>query len=588
MISIPASRPVILACYRRVMTSPIEDYALLGDGRGSALVGRNGSIDWMCRPRFDSPASFSALLGTPEHGRWLLAPTAPAETSRAYLRDTTVLRTTHTTAAGSVEITDAMPRASERTILVRTVSGLSGAVEMRQDWRVRPNYGEERPELCVTDDGYEAGAARLLSSVPADGVFTVSKGETVTIVMGEGSELPSPDEARDLVRQTIENDRCWMEQAVTGVPREDLVHRSLLTLRTLVHEPTGSAIAAPTTSLPEDFGGSRNWDYRYCWLRDSAFHFTALAAAGFTAEPARWQRWLVTAMGADASTVQPLYRIDGGRDLKERHLDHLPGYLDSRPVRVGNAAAEQMQFDVYGEILDALHTIGAHGVPPTAESWHMVSALLNGLSDRIDEDDHGIWEIRGPQRRFTHSRVMIWAAYDRGLRLARLYDLPAPEAEWTRTRDALRAEIMEHGFDQDRGSFTQHYDTGEVDASLLMLPMVGFVAGDDPRMLGTIAAIEEDLLRGGLPLRYRTESGVDGLEGHEHSFLICAFWLVIAYASAGQREKAEALFERLAGLTNDVGLLSEEYDTAHGRMAGNFPQAFSHLGLVLAALALAE
>lgn len=582
------------------MTAPIEDYALLGDGRGAALLGRTGSIDWLCRPRFDSPAWFSALLGTPDHGRWLLAPSdvvasaaapegAPiTSTTREYLSGTTVLRTVHSTPSGVVEVLDAMPRAAQNGIVVRTASCTSGTVEMQQDWRVRPSYGAEAPELHGTDGVWTAGPARLRSPVPARGAFTLAAGESVTLVMGEEPGLPDPDEARALVDRTIADDREWIARAADGLPHEDAVRRSLLTLRTLLYAPTGAGVAAPTTSLPEDFGGSRNWDYRYCWLRDSAFHLTALASAGFTEEPERWQRWLVSAMGPGASAVQPLYRIDGGRDLEESHLDHLPGYLDSRPVRVGNAAAEQMQFDVYGEILDALHVIGEHGVAPSEACWRMVTALLEDLSGRLDEDDHGIWEIRGPKRRFTHSRVMIWASYDRGLQLAETHGLPAPVEEWRRIRDELREEILEHGFDEDRGTFTQHYGTAEVDASLLMLPMVGFIAGDDPRMLGTIAAIEEDLLRGGLPLRYRTESGVDGLEGDEHTFLICAFWLVIAYASAGLRAKAEALFERLVGLTNDVGLLSEEYDTTHDRMAGNFPQAFSHIGLVLAALALAE
>jgi GH15 family glucan-1,4-alpha-glucosidase len=368
----------------------------------------------------------------------------------------------------------------------------------------------------------------------------------------------------------------------------DVVRRSLLTLRMLTHEDTGGIVAAPTTSLPEEFGGERNWDYRYCWLRDAALTLGSLIEAGYTEEALLWRGWLLRAVAGDPEDLQIMYAVDGARRLPEAVLDHLPGYEGSRPVRIGNAAVEQRQSDVLGEVMIALEHARDAGLEPDDHAWAMQRVLVQNLAKVWRAPDNGLWEIRGPLRHFTHSRVMVWAAFDRAVHAVEQHGLPGPVEEWRRIRAEVRAEVLEHGFDRARNSFTQHYDTTEVDASLLVLSQIGFIEGDDPRMLGTIAAVEEDLTRDGLVLRYRTESGVDGIGGNEHPFLACSFWLVSAYAAAGRTADAHALFDRLVGLVNDVGLLSEEYDAARGRMAGNFPQAFSHLALVQAAFALAR
>ena len=371
------------------------------------------------------------------------------------------------------------------------------------------------------------------------------------------------------------------------MPHADVVRRSLLTLRLLTHEETGGIVAAPTTSLPEDFGGERNWDYRYCWLRDAALTIEALISAGHTDSAVLWRDWLLRAVAGDPEDLQIMYKVDGARRLPELTLDHLPGYAGSRPVRVGNGAVEQRQTDVLGEVMIALHTAREAGVDHDDNAWALQCVLMDNLAKTWQEPDHGLWEIRGPRRHFTHSRAMVWAAFDRAVRAVEEQGRPGPVDEWRRVRDLCREEVLTRGFDAARNTFTQHYDTTEVDASLLVLPAIGFIDGDDPRMLGTIEAIEHDLMRGGLLLRYRTETGVDGIGGDEHPFLACSFWLVSAYAAAGRTDDAHALFDRLVGLVNDVGLLSEEYDPFTGRMVGNFPQAFSHLALVQAAYSLA-
>jgi GH15 family glucan-1,4-alpha-glucosidase len=587
------------------MPLPIEDYALIGDLRTAALVGRNGSIDWLCLPRFDSSACLAALLGTEEHGHWQLCPEGDFESERHYLGDSGVLQTTFTTATGVVELVDLMPRGDRRADVVRRVRGVRGTVTMSHEWLIRLDYGEARPwvrreticgESVITAI---AGPDKLILRGPRlpvatdhrhNDTFDVAAGDELlfsTTWVPSHVDLEELGDLTDRIRATIEADEDWAGRCPDDVPHPDVVRRSLQTLRLLTHEATGGIVAAPTTSLPEDFGGERNWDYRYCWLRDAALTLGSLVRAGYTEEARLWRAWLLRAVAGDPEDLQIMYAVDGARRLPEHTLDHLPGYACSLPVRIGNGAVEQRQADVLGEVMIALeytrHAFGAFD----ENSWALQRALVDQLARTWDHPDHGLWEIRGEPRRFTHSRVMVWAAFDRAVRAVEEYDLPGEVDLWRRLRDTVREEVLEHGFDEGRDSFTQHYDTTEVDAALLVLPLVGFIDGDDPRMLGTIAAVEQDLLHDGLVHRYRTESGVDGLAGHEHPFVACSFWLVSAYAAAGRREDAEQLFDRLVGLTNDVGLLAEEYDPEGHRMVGNFPQAFSHLALVQAAFDLA-
>ncbi|HEU5038970.1 MAG TPA: glycoside hydrolase family 15 protein [Nocardioides sp.] len=588
------------------MALPIADYALIGDRRTGALVGRNGSIDWLCLPRFDSAACFAALLGTDDHGHWQLCPDGEYTVERRYVEGSTVLETTFTTADGVVRLTDLMPRGDGRSDVVRRLEGVRGTVRVRHVWRVRFDYGAIIPWVRRRTVGGEAvitaiaGPDQLVLRGPrlpsADDhrhvdEFDVEEGAVLTF---SATWLPShAPVARigapaDGIAQSVREGRQWAGRCRPDLPQPDLVRRSLATLRLLTDEQTGGIVAAPTTSLPEDPGGERNWDYRYCWLRDAALTLDSLMAAGYSDEAQLWRRWLLRAAAGDPQALQIMYATDGHRRLTELTLDHLPGYAGSRPVRIGNGAALQRQLDVVGEVMIALerarHVTGHADV----DAWSLQRALVDELSKNWQHKDHGLWEIRGPQRHFTHSRAMVWAAFDRAVRAVEEFDLPGPVDDWRALRDTVHAEVLATGYDEGRGSFVQHDETTEVDASLLVLPSIGFIAGDDPRMLGTIAAVEEDLIRDGLVLRYRTQTGVDGLAGDEHPFLACSFWLVSAYARAGRVADAEALFDRLCGLANDVGLLSEEYDAARGRMVGNFPQAFSHLALVRAAFDLAE
>jgi GH15 family glucan-1,4-alpha-glucosidase len=398
--------------------------------------------------------------------------------------------------------------------------------------------------------------------------------------------LPRPLETGHRMVETLLDSEDWADRCSYTGPYREAVLRSLLTLRILTHSETGGIVAAPTTSLPEDFGGERNWDYRYCWLRDASLTLRAFLACGYTGEAGLWRDWLLRAVAGDPADLQIMYAVDGGRELPERELDHLSGYAGSRPVRVGNDAVGQRQSDVVGAVMDALAMARDEGLDEDEDSWSLQRTLVDDLAEHWKARDHGLWEIRGPQRHFTHSRVMVWVAFDRAIRAVEEHGLTGAVDRWRQVRDDVRAEILEHGFNRERNTFTQHYETDAVDAALLMIPAVGFLPGDDPRVLGTIAAVEDDLLRDGLVLRYRTETGVDGVPGDEHPFLACSFWLVSAYAHAGRTEDARRLMERLLALTNDVGLLSEEYDVSGERMAGNFPQAFSHLALVEAATTL--
>ena len=587
------------------MSASIEDYALIGDRHTAALVGRDGSIDWLCLPRFDSPACFAALLGDERNGRWLIGPADDARVTRRYLGRSALLETTFTTDTGSVTLLDVMPTGDDRADVVRRVTGVSGSVRMRHEWVVRCDYGLVRPWVRRARLAGEevivavAGPDQLMLRGPrlpraADGrhedEFTVHEGEVLTFSttwVESWRELPHPIGWDDRIEATRVDQEEWAAPCSTELPHADLVARSLVTLRMMTLVETGGIVAAPTTSLPEDFGGERNWDYRYCWLRDAALTLESLLDAGFTEEAREWRGWLLRAVAGDPQDMQIMYAVDGGRQLPERELDHLPGYAGSTPVRIGNGAVSQRQSDVLGEVMIALQQARDSGITEDRHTWSLQRALVDDLASHWDEPDHGLWEVRGPRQHFTHSRVMVWVAFDRAVLAVEQHGLPGPVEQWRALRDEVHAEVLEKGFDPGRGSFTQHYDTTEVDASLLMIPLVGFLPPDDERVLGTIAAVEADLMRDGFLLRYRTTSGVDGLSGDEHPFLACSFWLVSALAAVGRLDEANHLMDRLCALPNDVGLLAEQYDVAGQRMAGNFPQAFSHLALVQAALRLA-
>jgi GH15 family glucan-1,4-alpha-glucosidase len=588
------------------MALPIEDYAVIGDTATAALVGSDGSVDWLCLPRFDSPACFAALLGDPDNGRWLIGPEGEYTSSRRYLGNTAVLESTYTTDTGEVRVVDVMPVADQRADIVRRVVGVSGTVGMRHEWVVRPGYGQIMP--WVTRQRVQgqpvivaiAGPDKLvlrgsLLPEPVDGRyrdrFDVSEGEELTFAttwIPSHRDVPELLEFDARIEATIARSERWASYCSYRGHYREAVLRSLITLRLMTHGGTGGIVAAPTTSLPEDFGGVRNWDYRFCWLRDASLTLEALLACGYSVEARLWRDWLLRAVAGDPRDLQIMYAVDGGRDLPERELDHLAGYAGSRPVRVGNGAVTQRQSDVLGEVMIALEMAREMCVPESEDSWTLQRVLVDHLAEHWDQPDNGLWEIRGPRRHFTHSRVMVWVAFDRAVRAVEQHGFDGPVERWRGLRDEVREEILTRGYDARRNTFTQHYDTTEVDASLLVLPLVGFVDGDDPRMLGTIEAVEKDLMQDGLLYRYRTETGVDGLPGDEHPFVACSFWLVSAYAKAGRVDDAHVLMRRMLGLLNDLGLASEEYDPVAERMAGNFPQAFSHLALVGAAVHLAE
>ena len=587
------------------MPLPIEDYAILGDTGTAALVGRDGSVDWLCLPRFDSPACFAALLGGPEHGRWLLGPVDGSATStRRYVDHSAALETTYTTDTGRVTVMDVMPISDHRADVVRRVTGVEGTVRMRHEWIVRMGYGRVRPWVRREDMHGEkvisavAGPDRLVLRGPrlpkAHGgrhldEWDVEAGDDLvfsTTWVASHHELPPPLDYQARIDETLDLTNAWADLCTYHGPYRDAVVRSLVTLRLLTHGGTGGIVAAPSTSLPEDFGGERNWDYRFCWLRDASLTLEALLDCGYAGEARHWRGWLLRAVAGDPQDLQIMYGVDGARELPERLLSHLPGYEGSTPVRIGNAAVDQRQTDVLGEVMVALQMARDLGLEEDKDAWSLQRKLVQELAEHWQEPDNGLWEIRGPRRHFTHSRVMVWVAFDRAVAAVERHGMAGPVERWRELRDAVHREVCEHGYDPKRNTFTQHYDTTQVDASLLVMPDVGFIAGDDPRMLGTIKAVEEDLLHHGLLLRYRTESGVDGLSGHEHPFLACSFWLVSAYAHAGRLDDAHALMRRLVALSNDVGLLSEEYDSVGKRFVGNFPQAFSHLALVGSAIAL--
>lgn len=588
------------------MPLAIEDYAFIGDLHTGALVGTDGSIDWLCLPRFDSASTFGALLGDSDHGHWTLAPVGGERcTSREYRGDSFVLVTRWETREGVVEVTDVMPVGNRRADLVRRVRGVRGTVRMRQILRIRFGYADALP--WVRQEHRDDGIPGLIAVAGPDSVvvrgrhfrgeglshvdeFEVAAWETVDTTLTwypSHREPPPPVDVDEELRRTTDWWTEWMGSCGDLGEHAAAVRRSLLVLRALTHEDTGGIVAAPTTSLPEEFGGERNWDYRYVWLRDAALTLQALLLHGFHAEAADWRNWLLRAIAGDPADIQIMYGIAGERSLPETESTTLPGYRGSHPVRIGNGAALQFQGDVFGEVMLALEQARLAGADEDEFSWPLQVALLGFLADNLDRPDHGIWEVRGPERWFTQSRAMMWAAFDCGVRAVREHGLPGPVDHWAATRDRLRDEIESRGFDAARGHYVQHYDGTEVDAALLTLPQIGFVAPDDPRMLGTVAEIERQLLHHGLVSRYRTATGVDGLPGGEHPFLACSFWLVGQYAHSGRVDDAARLLDRLVGFANDVGLLSEEYDPVGRRHVGNTPQAFSHLALVRAADALA-
>jgi len=589
----------------------IEDYALIGDCHTGALVGLDGNIDWLCLPRFDSPSTFGALLGDFEQGHWRLAPEgATIATSREYRDDTFVLVTRWVTDDGEVEVVDLMPHGDRRADVVRQVRGIRGRVAMAQALRIRFDYAAAVPWLRQAPEHDGAGPyshALIAVAGPdsvivrgprleADGMvhrshFRVSAGQTVNITMTwypSHREPPVAVAVGAAIRHTEKWWRAWASNIDATGPYARQVRRSLLLLRALTHEDTGGIVAAATTSLPESFGGKRNWDYRYVWLRDAALTLQALLAHGFNTEARDWRDWLLRAIAGDPADVQIMYGLAGERRLVEWELESLPGYRGASPVRVGNGAALQFQGDVFGEVMLALQQTRERGIEEDRTSWALQLALLDQVEQVMDRNDHGIWEIRGPLHRFTHSRAMMWAAFDCGIRAVEKGGMEGPADRWRGLRDQLRAEIETRGFDTELNSFVQYYGATAIDASLLILPQLGFLAADDPRMLGTVAAIERGLMRDGLVMRYEASTGVDGLVGDEHPFLACSFWLVQQYAESGRLDDAIVLMDRLVGLCNDVGMLSEEYDVGDQRHVGNTPQALSHLALVRAADAIAR
>jgi GH15 family glucan-1,4-alpha-glucosidase len=588
-------------------TTPIEDYALIGDCETAALVSRDGSVDWLCWPRFDSPACFAALLGTPEHGRWRIAPqdAAPERTRRRYRDDTLVLETTmEASGGGAVALIDFMPPRDGRSDLVRIVRGLRGRVPMRMELVLRFDHGRTVPWVTRRAETGDLRAVAgphqvtLRTGVPTHGEnlrtvaeFEVGEGEEVAFVLTHSPSHLPPPEPGDPRRQLAETEAFWADWMGTCPYRGSwsaAVRRSLVTLKALTFRPTGGIVAAPTASLPEVLGGSRNWDYRFCWLRDSAFLLTALTGAGFLEEAASWRDWLIRAVAGSPDQVQIMYGVAGERLLTETELPWLPGYAGSRPVRIGNGAAGQVQLDVLGEVIDALFQAHRRGLEPSATGWALARAIVGHLEEAWRRPDHGIWEVRGPPRHFTHSKVMVWVAFDRMVRAAEALRLDGPVERWRRARDEVHAEVCAEGFDPGLGAFTQSYGSRSLDASLLQIPLMGFLPANDPRVRGTVAAIERGLMADGLVQRYDPSTTEDGLERQdEGAFLACSFWLVEAMLIEGRTAEARAMFERLLALTNDVGLLAEEYDTRARRQVGNFPQAFSHVALVNAAFALA-
>jgi GH15 family glucan-1,4-alpha-glucosidase len=579
----------------------IEDYALIGDCHTAALVGRNGSIDWLCLPRFDSPACFAALLGTPEHGQWLLSPaTEVRRTSRRYREGTLVLETDYETDEGAATVIDCMPARTREPQLVRMVVGRRGRVPMRMNLVIRFDYGSIVPWVRRIEGGISAVAGADGLSVYGDvrmrgenlttvAEFTVSAGQRVPFALlwhPFHGPRPQPCDAEKAIAGAEQWWQTWSDRCTYRGPWREAVVRSLITLKALTYAPTGGILAAATTSLPEQIGGVRNWDYRYCWVRDAAFTLFALVRGGYLDEAKAWRKWLVRAVAGTPSQLNILYGLSGERRLTELEIPWLPGYEGSRPVRTGNAAYQQFQLDVFGEVMAALELAGQAGLEPEPNAWNLQRAMVEHLESQWQQPDEGIWEVRGPPRHFTHSKVMAWVAMDRAVRAVQVGRYPGPLERWRSIRDAIHDQVCRQGYDSQRNTFVQYYGGQAVDASLLLIPLVGFLPPDDPRVAGTVEAVQHELMADGFVKRYPESPEVDGLPHGEGAFLACSFWLVDCLVLLGRRAEAQRLFERLLALRNDVGLLSEEYDAQSGRLVGNFPQAFSHVGVINAACRL--
>ncbi|HEY5295158.1 MAG TPA: glycoside hydrolase family 15 protein [Gaiellaceae bacterium] len=586
------------------MAERIEDYALLGDLHTAGLVGRDGSVDWLCFPRFDSGACFASLLGSRDHGRWLIAPNSggPA-TERRYREDTLVLESEWQTPTGRVRTIDFMPPRGNNPDIVRIVEGLEGEVTMRTELIIRFDYGGILPwvrrvdeETLIAVGGPDALVLRTPIDLEPEGMthtaeFTVRAGDRVPFVLTWFPSAQRQPKRVDPERALAETEgfwRQWIESCEYDGMYRSAVHTSLIALKALTYLPTGGIVAAPTTSLPERIGGDRNWDYRYCWLRDATFTLIAMLNAGFTEEARGWRDWLLRAVGGDPAKMQILYGVAGERRVPESELDWLPGYAGSSPVRLGNAAHEQFQLDVYGELMDSLHLAWGHGLRPDEHAWSMQLHVMDFLEGAWDRPDDGIWEVRGGRQHFTHSKVLAWVAFDRAIEGVEQLDLRGPVDRWRRIRQEIHDEVCREGFNVELNSFTQAYGSADLDASTLLIPLVGFLPPDDPRVIGTVEAVQRHLTRDGFVERYATKDndGVDGLSGGEGVFLPCSFWLVDALLMLERNDEARELFEKLLDIRNDLGLISEEYDPAEKRLLGNFPQAFTHVGLVNSAFNL--
>ncbi|HEY7478272.1 MAG TPA: glycoside hydrolase family 15 protein [Actinomycetota bacterium] len=577
------------------MALPLEDYAMIGDTHTAALVGRDGSIDWLCLPRFDSGACFAALLGDETHGRWLLAPEAPpTRTTRRYREGTLVLETEHEVDGGAVRVVDLMSPRRGPARVIRLVEGLRGTVAMRSELLLRFDYGLAVPWLRPVRHGVAAvagpDAVELRTEAPLDirmgrvtSDFLIKAGQREAFVLmwyHSHEEPPARIDPWDSARRTTRFWRAWSDRCTYRGEWRDAVVSSLITLKGLTYRPTGGIVAAVTTSLPEEIGGARNWDYRFCWLRDATFTLYSLLMGGYAGEAEAWREWLLRAIAGDPRDLRIVYGLSGERRLPEMTLDWLPGYEGSRPVRVGNEAAGQRQLDVYGEVLDLLHQASREGLPHEATVWEIERRILDMLESDWRVPDEGIWEVRGGRRHFTHSKVMAWVGVDRAIRDVELFGFDGPVDRWRALRQEIHDEVCREGYDADMGSFVQSYGSHDLDAALLMIPLVGFLPADDPRVVGTIEAVRERLMLDGFVRRYDPSSGTDGLPGGEGAFLPCTCWLADCLALVGRDAEARELFERVLAVRNDVGLLSEEYDVERGRMTGNFPQAFSHVSLV--------
>jgi GH15 family glucan-1,4-alpha-glucosidase len=583
----------------------VEDYAMIGDLQTAALVGRDGSIDWCCFPRFDSGACFARLLGDSDHGRWLLAPAGGiTSATRRYRSDTLILESIYECPEGRVRAIDFMPPRGDQPDIVRIVESLEGAVPMLSELVIRFDYGSIVPWVRRVDHarvaiaGPDALCFRADTPVRGQDMTTVSEfvlepGRRVPFVLTwfpSHKPLPDPTDAEVALD---ESEAYWLEWASNCAhdgDYHDEIHSSLLVLKALTYGPTGGIVAAPTTSLPERIGGGRNWDYRFCWLRDATLTLRAMLRAGYLEEALAWRGWLLRAIAGDPADLQIMYGIAGERRLYERELEWLPGFEGSLPVRVGNAASEQLQVDVYGELLDAAYQTVVHGVPGDPAAWSVLTSLLRWLEDGWRQQDAGIWESRGPNRHFTHSKVMSWVAFDRAVRFHEEYGRPGRIEHWRRLRDEIHAQVLSESWCESKQAFAQSYGSDRLDASALLMPSVGFLPADDPRMVSTVAAIQRELMRGGLVRRYLPDDDgeVDGVSGDEGVFLACSFWLADVLALQGRTTEARELFERLLDLRNDVGLLSEEYDPVTDRQLGNVPQAFTHLALVSTAMLLGQ